>query len=376
MNIISRSLAVLLMAALPAMIGCKGFFIPTCQEDNNCSSTTTTTGTTGTTGTPGTGSGGTTDPITPSYAYVANAQDGTIRSYSVSGMQASSQSTSSVTIPGTSPTAVAAAPNGNLLFAATGDGSILNYKIAPGGALQAAHNSKPMPNVPGTTSMMVDPSGTLLFVLSASSSQLSGFRVDTSTGNLTPIAGGTVAVDSGEGSQIAITPDDQHLFVALGAGGVDAFSLDAGTGTVTNRMHLATRAPGKNLDTAFASDDAQHIYVAESGAGIRVFSIDSGGALAEISGSPFATQAGAASSLMVNPAGTVLYAAYPASSAIEGYAIGSSGALASISKTPFSVGGSATALSLDAYGESLLAVSGDSVVETFRFDGTALDAAQ
>lgn len=37
-----RGVAVLLIAAIPTMIGCKGFFVPVCQETNTCPGATAT----------------------------------------------------------------------------------------------------------------------------------------------------------------------------------------------------------------------------------------------------------------------------------------------------------------------------------------------
>ncbi len=112
--------------------------------------------------------------------------------------------------------------------------------------------------------------------------------------------------------------------------------------------------------------------MAESGAGIRVLSINDG-SFADISGSPFASQLGGPSSLIVDPANSALYAAYSASNLIAGYALGSDGVLTAASRTPFSTSGFPTALSLDASGGYLLAVSSGVApgVQVFRLSDTA-----
>ena len=173
--------------------------------------------------------------------------------------------------------------------------------------------------------------------------------------------------------QVFTTPDNQHLFVGLGTGGVDAFALNAGSALVQNRVHIASLQPGANRDTAITGDNtSRYLYVAESGAGIRVLTIN-GGSFANVPGSPFGPQLGAPSSLIVDPANSALYAVYSRSNLIAGYAIGSDGALTAVSRTPFSTTGSPTALSLDASGRYLVALAGGVApgAQVFSFSETA-----
>jgi 6-phosphogluconolactonase len=417
---VPRAIAVLLVAAVPVMTGCRGFFVPPCKVNNSCGTTTTTTGTdtgttgtgtgtgttgtgtgtgttgtgTGTTGTgtgtgtgttsgtgtgtTGTGTGtstgtGTGSGITPSsrsFVYTANAAAGSLDGFSVGSGRIThlAAPTDASAIPAT---AVTATPDNNLLFVASASGSIFVYTIGSDGALQIANHGASAASVPGAASMSTDRKGKLLFVGSSGTRELQVFQIGSANNYLMSVAQGAVPLDSGDVRQVVTTPDDQHVFVALGLGGVDAFTLDAGSGTLANRVHVAPLDPGTGKVNAITSDGgSRYLYVAESGGGIRVLAIGTDGTLNEVSGSPFAAQLGGPSSLAVDPTGSTLYAAYPASNVIAGYEIGAGGTLTAVSTTPFSPAASPTALSIDASGKYLLAMASGAGLQMFSF-GTA-----
>ncbi len=178
--------------------------------------------------------------------------------YSVASGQIT-QSTKPVSTPTSTPSAVAAKPDSNLLFVATASGSIYAYSVGSGGTMQLANRGTSVATVPNPTSMAMDRSGSLLFVLSASSLELHVFEVDSlnSNGNgyLVPASQGVIRLDQGQPSQVFTTPDNQHLFVALGAGGVDAFALNAGSALVQDRVYIAPLHPGRDRDTAITTDN-------------------------------------------------------------------------------------------------------------------------
>ncbi|MGB8480893.1 MAG: beta-propeller fold lactonase family protein [Acidobacteriaceae bacterium] len=285
------------------------FFVPLCQEYNDCTSTTTTgtTGTTSTTATTGTtsttsttsttgmtGTTGTTSttgsPITPSasnssFVYVSNANNGTIGTFAVASGQVRSVAQSTVNAPA-SPTAIAATPSGKFLYLATNDGAVYLNTIASNGNLQAGNNGNPVASATQPTWMSMDRTGKWLFVASSAAGGVQEFQIDAATGALH--SGSQLpALDPGKPTEVYLTPDNQELFVALGKGGVDGFPFDPATGAVGTRQHLAP-LHGTSANNVLTSDIAsRHLYVGEANTGIRAFSIGNGATLQEISGSPF-----------------------------------------------------------------------------------------
>ena len=91
------------------------------------------------------------------------------------------------------PTAVSAAPNGNVLYVATASGPIVAYTIGTDGTPQVENGGKTLASVQDPTGMSMDRSGKLLFVISSSSPKLYIFQVDPANHTLHPAAAGAVA---------------------------------------------------------------------------------------------------------------------------------------------------------------------------------------
>ncbi len=262
---------------------------------------------------------------------------------------------------------VTAIPNGNLLFLATAEGSIFADTVAKDGTAQAANNGRPVATISNPALISTDRTGKLLLAVS-NSPTLQIFQIDASNGGLQPATEGAIPLDSGQPTQLYVTSDNRYIFVALGGGGVDGFTLNAENGTVDNRVHVAPLQAGSQDDAVASDGNSSDLFVGEKGSGIRVLAIGSGGALTEMPGSPFAAQSGGPSSLVVGPANGELYAGYPAANEIAAYGIGPSGGLTLISNTTFSVAPSPTALSMDTTGTHLLALSNRGSLQVFNVD--------
>ncbi len=360
-------ITVLLMAAVPLMTGCGNFFIPLCQAYNTTCPTTTTTTTT----TPAASVKAPAGLSANSFVYVAHTATGSIHAFSIGASQLTSVA-KPVSTPGNSqPSAVAASPNGNLLYVATSNGAIYAYTITSDGSLQVSHGGAAVASTSQPTWMSMDRSGNWLFVASSSASRVQEFHVDAAQGTLQPAAQPTLSLDTGTPAQVYVTADNQEVFVALGSGGVDAFPFDANSGTMGTRFHLAALHAKNSADNALTSDSAsKYLFVGEAGSGIRVLTIGPGGTLQEISGSPFSSTQTAPSSLVVDPGSSHLFVADTASNKITGYAIGGGGALTAVSSTPFRASASPTTLSLDASEKNMLSVSGGTPpdLQIFSFD--------
>jgi 6-phosphogluconolactonase (cycloisomerase 2 family) len=139
---------------------------------------------------------------------------------------------------------------------------------------------------------------------------------------------------------------------------MDVFALDASSGTLSGRVHLAPLDGGKDTSVAFG-EGSRTLYVAETRAGIRALTLGSNESFDEIAGSPFSRDAGVPSSLVFQPSGNILYAAYPSTREIVSYRADASGALSKVASTAYAPQGTSTALSLDAGGRHLFAVASD-----------------
>ncbi|MHB8301946.1 MAG: lactonase family protein [Acidobacteriaceae bacterium] len=374
-----RGVAVVLVAAVPAMTGCNGFFIPECQAYNTtCPTTTTTTTTT----TPAATSrspivGVSSGSSMPSFVYVSDPSTGSIGGFSLNAGHLV-PTPAIATPPGLSSRAVSATPQGNLLYSATVSVSIYLYRIASDGSLRLGHGGAAVAQVSGPIQMSVDQSGKWLFVASSNPSQLQEFRVDAAKGTLQPASPSTIALSAGTITQMGLSPDNRNLFVALGTGGVDAFPFDPSSGTTGARLHTAVLPTAYSQDSALTSDNnSRFLFVGEKGSGIRVLRIVADGVLKEISGSPFLPH-GNPSSLTVGPANQHLFVADHDSHSIRELLIGQSGSLTPVSTIAFTAEASPTALSLDATGHYLVALpaSNPSAAQLFRLGSGATGALQ
>ncbi|MGC1870668.1 MAG: beta-propeller fold lactonase family protein [Acidobacteriaceae bacterium] len=391
-----RIISICVAAIFLGIVGCQGFFVPECQEYNDCTSTTTsttsTTGTTSTTATTGTtsttsttattgtttsttsttsttgtttsttsttGSPTTASASTSPFLYVSNANTGTIGTFAVAAGKVSNVAQSTVKAPA-SPTAIAGTPTGKFLYLATNDGAVYLNTIASNGNLQAGNSGNPVAHVTQPTWMSMDRSGKWLFVASSAAGGVQEFQIDAKTGALHPVSQ-SPALDPGKPTEVYFTPDNQKLFVALGKGGVDAFPFDAGSGTVGTRQHIAPLHTS-SADNVLTSDGAsRNLYVSEANTGIRAFSIGGGASLQEISGSPFGSPQSAPTSMAMEASSGDLVTANSAANAITQYSVAADGALTVVSRSPSSTDSSPAALIPDANGRGVVSISRNAV---------------
>lgn len=350
LNSRNASIASALLAAIVLIetTGCSGFFIPVCQANNNC----------------GGGNG-----TYSSYAYVANATTGTLAGFPVPTATFTTLTGTTYTL-GTTPTALAATPNGAFLYVATLAGSIFLYTIGTNGVLTLGNSGTPVVQALYPTWMTIDPSGNWLFVVSKSSSQVLIFQINTSTGTITQTSQGTIALSSGNPTQVYVTPDNQYVYIGLGPGGTDGFTFNSSTGVVSGKIHLVP-LNGASDNTFAADNNSAYLFVGEAGTGIRSLAIGTGGGLTEVTGSPFASQLGP-QSIVVDPTNAYVYVANRTANLITGYTLGTGGTLTPLSTSPFSTGSAPNAMSLDSTGKYLFVVNsgGSPDMQVFSFDTT------
>lgn len=166
---------------------------------------------------------------------------------------------------------------------------------------------------------------------------ISAYSIDPATGALTQVSGSPFATETAPQS-IAVNPAGTFVYaVEPYRDNVYAFSIDRTTGALTP-IAGSPFSVGNNPQFIVINPAGTFAYVTNSGQGgyVSVYKIDpTTGALTQISGSPFSTGAGSIY-VTVNPAGT---SAYVTGTGVSAYKIEpTTGALTQISGSPFAAG--------------------------------------
>ncbi len=171
------------------------------------------------------------------FLYVANQGQETISVFSIDSSGALTPLFSPFTA-GTAPTAIAVAtiigsPALSILYVANqGSSNVSAFTINSDGSL-AAIGGSPFAAGLGPVSAAIDPSVNFLYVADLNSNQLSGYRIDPSTGALTAFSPATVSTGS-RPVFVAIHPGGQYLYVANnGSDSISGFKLTAKSGALT-----------------------------------------------------------------------------------------------------------------------------------------------
>lgn len=337
------------VALLGVLCGCGGFFVYPGNNNGN-----------------GGGSGSSLD-----FVYVANATSATLAGFTIGTGSLSAVPNSPYTLP-VSPTAVVINPANTILYVA-GGAAIYGYAIQTTGALSALNGGSPMAAAT-VQSMDISPDGQWLLALDQSGASIDEYRIDSSTGGLTSqtvsFAASGIVVPRG----IRVSPNAQFVFVALGTAGDLVFPFNTGTGALSTPLALSQQ-PGTSDNGLAVSPGSDYLYIARSGVngGVAVYSVGLGGSLSAVTGSPFAAGAQPVS-IVLNKAGTSVYAANQTDSTISGFSIGAGGVLTAISGSPYASGSLVTALAADNSGNYLLAAArnGSPDLSLYSFDATTV----
>jgi len=247
---------------------------------------------------------------------------------------------------GALPTGVAANPAGTRLFVGnSNDGTIMVFDIAGDGSLTPVAGA-PFTAEAGPADLVVSPDGARLFV-SHGDAGLGVYDI-AGNGSLTEVAGSPFAAGGSphfKGNKL--TPSGAR-FYAMDSTNNQAAGFSVGSGGTLSPLPGSPYSSGVGPDDLVLGPDGSHLFASNFDEGtVSVFAVAGNGSLAPIAGSPFAGNA--PSGLVLNPAGTSLYAVASTSSAIyqiDGYAVSATGALTPIPGSPFATGsqGSATRL--------------------------------
>jgi hypothetical protein len=164
------------------------------------------------------------------YFYVVNVSNtgsgGTLSEYSLTSGVVAALSGSPITLPAT-PTSIVVSPNNLFVYVGTSVG-ILMYTISPNGTLTQGNNGTVIYSGPSQVqNLAVDATSSWLIVTYKNSTEMDALAISPLSGltqSGTPVP---ATLDAASPVQLALSPANNNVFIALGSGGTDAFSFTA-----------------------------------------------------------------------------------------------------------------------------------------------------
>jgi 6-phosphogluconolactonase (cycloisomerase 2 family) len=252
------------------------------------------------------------------------------------------------------PISIAIAPNGGFLYVGTPQGIYL-YTIGSTGGLTLA-NSSTVISADYAATMQVDSTNKWLLEAGPNLAQLIAIPINSVTGATTSTIEQKIQLPAATVFQLALSPDNTHVFVALGSSGTEEVIFAAGN---ADPFSTAVNIPTVNSAGAAVSVaiDPQNrmFYVGETAAttgsnsgGLRAFNYNT---LVEATGSPYATSGLAPYAILPEAKGNYVYAANrnvsgSSSGNIAGFSFTSTGTVYSLTALGSTVSTGATPVSL------------------------------
>jgi 6-phosphogluconolactonase (cycloisomerase 2 family) len=277
-----------------------------------------------------------TDPVAY-YAYVANAQSGTISQYAITSNGTLTPLSPSAVTTVTNPDYLSIDPQGRYLYASgTSSADIAEYAIGSNGTLT------PMSPAAFTTSGVdevigISPTGGNLYAADSTNSVMYQFSIGSGglLGLMTPASVGGVGILPGD---VEVDPTDRYVYTAnQHSGDITAYAV--GSGGALSVMPSSPVATASTPTALVIDSTGRRLYVACRGANeIQEFAIGGAGVLSPLSFPAVATLAQPVG-MVIDPTGSYLYAADYYGQAISEYSIGSGGGLSPL-PTPSVAAGS------------------------------------
>ncbi len=268
------------------------------------------------------------------FAYVSSYPDNKIAIFSVDDTTGLLTPTTSVTLAaGSNPAFLGMHPSGKFLYSLNqGTNNISIFTVnATTGALTAGGT---VPTDSGPFYMLFSPNGSYAYITCENSSSVMAFSVNTTTGALTQVAGSPYAINGGHVRGIAITPDDKYLYVSdrdATPQAITGFTINQSTGALTK---MAAPFSGDFIGTLIVDKAGTHLYAGSpDDVNVSGYTINaSTGALTFVADYPAGTSS--TSVWMFNATGTKLYGGSTASNNIFGYTVNADGSLTGITGMP------------------------------------------
>lgn len=206
---------------------------------------------------------------TSSFVYVTNA-GGTLAEYSLTSGVLTPLNGSPISLTET-PSSVVVAPNNQFVYVATSTGAFV-YTINSDGTLTEGNGDNiAYINANGFVpqSMVIDPTSSWLIIAYQSETQLDAVQLDPTTGIPTGNVFSVTTTFADPTPQLAISPNNTQVFVALGTGGTQVFGFSP-TGTAApngpwgSSVSIKLLPNGGTADTAVAVDPtSKYLFIAE-----------------------------------------------------------------------------------------------------------------
>jgi 6-phosphogluconolactonase len=225
------------------------------------------------------------------FLYVANLVGDSVSAFSIDPLSGLlTQLSGSPFSLGVGPSSLKVDPNGNFLYVANFSGDNIGvFAIDPVAGTLSTVAGSPFAAGGGPVSIVIDPTGAYAYVANQSSATISEYSINSANGALTAVSGSPLSVNSSPES-LGTDPAGRYVYAAnvLANNQVSSFSITPTDGVLT----ISSTAASGSLPAGIAVDPAgTFIYVVnDSSSDISVYSVNSGsGALAQVTGSPFAT---------------------------------------------------------------------------------------
>ena len=258
---------------------------------------------------------------------------------------------------GSRPAALAVHPPGDFFYIANSAGAnitLLNINPGNGDLVVPPTNSALPPVTPpnifnsGTTpiAMAIAPNAPRLYAANRDSGDISAYLIDPTNGNLGLVTGSPFKISPDPASptnpqSIAISPNGSFLYTANPTQGTITGFAVASDGSLSPvpGSPFAVGTAGSSPSFLAVHPGGAFLYAADPASNaVLGFSIASNGAISPIAGSPFAAGLGT-SAFSITPQGSFLYASNSGDNTVSGFSISNSGALTQVSGSPFLTGG-------------------------------------
>ena len=175
------------------------------------------------------------------FAFVANSGSNNVSAYTINSTTGALTAVAGGAVAaGTTPVAAAVSANSSFLYVVNqGSNNVSAYAIDAGtGALTALAGGTGNPFAAGTApvGIAIAPNGSFVYVANSGTNNVSAYSVNIGTGALTALAGG-IGNPFAAGTTpagITIAPNAAFVYVANGGSNdVSAYTLDSGTGVLT-----------------------------------------------------------------------------------------------------------------------------------------------
>ena len=295
-------------------------------------------------------------PPNTKIAYVASRNSNTISAYSMDGTTGvlGAQTGAPVATNCSGPVELTISPSGHFLYAPCAFGNTFAaFTISQNGNLSTVPGS-PFVSDSNPVAAVIDPKGKFLYVANSGSNSVTGYTIDQNTGAVTAIPGPSTAVNFAPNG-LTIDPTGSFLYVSTlfgSSGDVEGFAINSSSGALAP---LSGSPFASFLATAIQMHSSgKYLYVADELNAVRGFSVNvSSGALLEIAGSPFLA-GNEPFGVTTDSAGKFLYAANFLTNDVSAYTVdANTGALTPVAGSPFSVGTGPSQLTVDSTGKFL-----------------------